>query len=122
MTTPSMSKKHHFIEPTAYINWRLESPNDEASAEAAWAALTLHLNDHKGSERSEEAYTFQQEMHQRLAKFYYEKGLYYDKIAHKRPKAALIAYKAFVEQFKSSAWTDIAKSRIKELEQAQETP
>ena len=118
---PVYEEKASFHRAYCLYQLALESPNDEASAEAAWAALTLHLSDHKGSDSSEEAYTFQQEMHQRLAKFYYEKGLYYDAIAQK-PKAALIAYRAFVEQFKTSAWTETAKSRIKELEQAQETP
>ena len=46
--------------------------------------------------------------------FAYDKARYYDLIA-KKPKAALIAYRALVSQFPHSDWTGLAQIRIDAL-------
>ena len=48
------------------------------------------------------------------AKLAYDKARYYDILA-KKPKAALIAYRALVAQFPHSDWTGLAQIRIDAL-------
>ena len=93
-----------------------ENPNDDGAAEQAWASLTLYLNRYPQTERSEAAYDLLSHMRKRLAESFYKKAVYYDKIV-KKPKAALLAYQGFVEQFPDSEWTELSKSRIDAISQ-----
>ena len=101
---------------TAYCYYLLaqESPNNEQILDAAWAAMTLFLNNYPSSEKAPLATEYRNTMYRQRAKIAYEKANYYDKIA-KRPDSALIAYENMVRQFPHSDWTGLAQIRIDAL-------
>jgi outer membrane protein assembly factor BamD (BamD/ComL family) len=98
-------------------------PNDDTSAEQAWAALTLFLEQYKSldQKRTDEAFELLNTIRQRLAASAWKKARYYDE-TKTNPKAALISYRALVEEFPDSEWTASAKSRIETLSLELEQP
>ena len=100
----------------AYCFYRLaqENPNNEQILEGAWTALALFLNTYPESEKAEVVKGYRNTVLRQRAKLAYEKARYYDLIA-KKPKAALIAYRALVGQFPHSDWTGLAQIRIDAL-------
>ena len=74
----------------------------------------MYVNSYPNSEHHSEALEYRKALYRKRAKSVYDKALYYDRIARK-PKAALLAYKRFAEQFPHSGWTTLAEIRIQEL-------
>jgi outer membrane protein assembly factor BamD (BamD/ComL family) len=101
---------------TAYCYYLLaqESPNNEQILDAAWAAMTVFLNNYPSAEMAPVATEYRNTMYRWRAKIAYEKANYYDTIA-KRPESALIAYESMVRQFPHSDWTGLAQIRIDAL-------
>ena len=92
----------------------LETPNDEAASQTAWAAYDLFLQKFPQSKESEAAFEKRKEIRTRLAESQFDKALFYDKKL-KNPRAARIAYRALLEDFPNSPWTEVAQARIKTI-------
>ena len=100
----------------AFCFYRLaqENPNNEQILEGAWTSLALFLNTYPDSPKAEIVKGYRNTVLRQRAKIAYDKARYYDLIA-KKPKAALIAYRALVSQFPHSDWTGLAQIRIDAL-------
>lgn len=100
----------------AYCFYRLaqENPNNEQMLEGAWTSLAVFLNTYPDSEKAEIVKGYRNTVLRQRAKLAYDKARYYDILA-KKPKAALIAYRALVAQFPHSDWTGLAQIRIDAL-------
>jgi len=100
----------------SYDLYRLaqESRNDQDLATSAYAALTFFINTYPRSDQYSQAREYRDILRQRQADALYKQARFYDKIA-KKPKAAIIAYKRFIQQFPDSGWTPMAETRIQEL-------
>ncbi|NCC51734.1 MAG: outer membrane protein assembly factor BamD [Spartobacteria bacterium] len=100
----------------AYDLYRLatESQNDQDLAVSAYAALTFFINTYPRSDYLPQARSYRDILHQRQAEAAYKKARFYDKVARK-PKAAIVAYKRFIQQYPDSGWTPTAETRIQEL-------
>jgi len=92
-----------------------QNKRDSSSAEAAWAAFSVFLNDYPESELSKEAFTKKETLYEQLAEINFKRGVYYQDTV-KRPESALIAYNSFITQFPNSSWTSDAKKRIDKIE------
>ena len=101
---------------TAYCYYLLadESPNNEQILDAAWASMTLFLNNYPRSGKAPVASEYRNTLYRQRAKIAFEKASYYDKVV-KRPDSALIAYQSMVRQFPHSDWTGLAQTRIDAL-------
>jgi outer membrane protein assembly factor BamD (BamD/ComL family) len=99
----------------------LNHPNHEERARSAWADVTLYLTRFTDRQHTEEAMRMQAELRARLARFAYDRAVFYDRIA-RRPAAAITAYEAFVRDFPISEWTETARARIAELRSSAPSP
>lgn len=97
-----------------------KQPRDEKSCRAALTALSRYLNRYADSDSAELAGQYRQELQDRLISLYYERAVYYDRVA-KRPEAALIAYRDFVQRCPSSERVPAVETRIKQLTDQLET-
>lgn len=93
-----------------------DSPNDLRALEEAWAGVMVFLRSYPRSDLAPEAETMRDDLLQRMAKNAYEKARYYDVIATK-PGVARDSYALFIEQFPKSPWTELARERLRELEE-----
>jgi tetratricopeptide (TPR) repeat protein len=93
------------------------NPRDEMGCRQALSAFSVFLRDYPNDEHAEEAQTGRDEMKARLARMYYDRAVFYDKLAHK-PEAALINYSEFIKQFPTSPQAEAVTRRMQELEAA----
>ena len=91
-----------------------ESPNDNAAMENAWGTLTLFRSTYPRSSHREVVAAEIDALYFRRAQSAFTKADFYDRIARK-PEAALISYRDFVEKFPNSEWTSVAETRIEAL-------
>jgi outer membrane protein assembly factor BamD (BamD/ComL family) len=91
-----------------------ESPYDQELAQSAQAALDYYIMTYSDPDTLPTAKRYRQTLEQRQAKTAYDQAVFYDKLAHK-PRAALMAYKRFLQQYPHSGWTTLAEMRIQEL-------
>lgn len=91
-----------------------ESPNDDEALEQAWAGVTAFLNAFPDSDRADTSRLYQRSLLRRRAEIAYQRGVFYDRVAH-QPKAALMSYENFVKMFPNSDWTETARARIEAL-------
>lgn len=89
-------------------------PRDETQCRAALSALAAFLRDHPTHTGRAQAEQYRDELNEHLATMYYDRALFYDRIAH-RPKAAVIAYRDFLQKFPLSAKAHSVTERIAEL-------
>lgn len=99
----------------------LESPNDEEALEQAWAGVVVFMNTYPTAADLEVAKSYRETLLRRRAKAFYDRAVFYDRIARK-PTAALQTYEDFVKHFPSSEWTTLARVRIDELSNSAEKP
>jgi outer membrane protein assembly factor BamD (BamD/ComL family) len=91
------------------------SPRDERSCREALSALAGFLRDYPKDANAAEAGKCLDELKNRLAGMYYDRAIYYDRIARK-PKAAVIAYTDFLRNFPTSEKATDVHERIEALE------
>jgi len=108
------AEKAAFSRAYGLVRMSERNPNDRYNAQEAWAALTYFITQYPLSSQLEDMKILRRTIHENLAEATYREALFYDKDAHK-PKAALIAYRRFIQQFPSSRWTPVAEKRIEEL-------
>ncbi len=92
-----------------------ESPVDMHRAQEAWAALTFYINNHPLSDEIPRVKTMRSQIYDRMALSSFNEAVFYDTKVRK-PNAALIAYKRFLQDFPHSQWTPRAEKRIEELQ------
>lgn len=91
---------------------------DEDTLRRTLSALAAFLRDYPDAPEAAEAQKDLDRLNDRLVCMYFDQARFYDTLARK-PEAALKAYKEFVRQFPLSVQADQARSRIRELEEAQ---
>jgi outer membrane protein assembly factor BamD len=96
-----------------------ESPNDGTRAMEAWAALTFFQNNFPLSDHISDVRIYRDTIYTNRARAAFEEAQFYDKTARK-PKAAIMAYRRFLQEFPHSGWTDQAENRIQALQQITE--
>lgn len=96
-----------------------KAPRDENRARAALSALAAFLRDFPGHAATEELSGRLDRLRDRLARAYYARAEYYDRLA-RRPAAAVIAYKDFLRQFPNADLAAAARARLAALETATE--
>lgn len=104
-------------------NLSRRNPNDKQMADETLANLNIFLHHYPASEYVEEVTEYRKAIQAHRAELSYKKARAYDRTIRK-PKAALIAYRRFLEEFPDSEWTAKARTRIIQLEsetQKQET-
>jgi TolA-binding protein len=92
----------------------LSCPRDETQCRAALSAFAAFVRDYPQHGGREQAESLREELSEKLASMYYERAVFYDEIA-RRPKAAVIAYRDFLQKFPLSARAPAATERIAEL-------
>ncbi len=91
-----------------------KQPRDEKSCRVALTALSQYLNRYPDSNSAEEAAGYRQGLQARLTGLYHSRAVFYDEVA-KRPEAALIAYRDFIQQCPSAEQVPAVKARIEQL-------
>lgn len=115
-----------FVEEAAYRRahalYQLsnKSPRDERQCREALSAMLAFARNYPGDPHREEAQKLAEELKTRLADMYYDRALFYDRIA-KRPQSAIIAYSDFVSKFPTSERRLVADQRIAALQLQMET-
>jgi len=94
-----------------------ESPTDNEAAEEAWYQLSIFNTTYPESEYRDQASILTRQIYDRLALNAYQVATFYDRQARNH-KAALNAYESFVQRFRTSKWTEEAKTRIEALSKA----
>lgn len=89
-------------------------PRDESQCRAALSAFASYMRDFPKHAGREEAEQYRDQMNEQLATMYYDRALFYDKIAG-RPKSAVIAYRDFLQKFPLSSKAPSVTDRIAEL-------
>lgn len=92
-----------------------KSARDEDQCREALSALLGFMRNHPEDSHAEEAKTLAEELKQRLADMYFDRAIFYDKIA-KKPKSAIIAYSDFANKFPTSDRRVIADERVAALQ------
>jgi outer membrane protein assembly factor BamD (BamD/ComL family) len=92
----------------------LSCPRDETQCRAALSAFAAFIRDYPQHKGREQAESVREELSEKLASMYYERAIFYDTIA-RRPKAAAIAYRDFLQKFPLSAKAPAVTERIAEL-------
>lgn len=92
-----------------------DSPIDMYRAQEAWAALTFYINNHPLSDELNNVKAMRSKIYDRMALSAYNEAVFYDTKARK-PDAALITYKRFLQEYPHSQWTPQAEKRIEELQ------
>ena len=102
----------------AFCLYRLakDAPRDEVSLRQALSALASFLRDYASDANAPMAEQYRDELSDRLAGMYYERAVFYDRLAG-RPESALIAYRDFIKRFPISKQAMEAGERVQELEQ-----
>lgn len=95
-----------------------DEPNDQRALATARAACVLFLQRHPTSEHREEMQERIARLSARQAQNDFDLAVYYDRQL-KRPTAALIAYRTFLERHPGDAHADEARTRIQQLDAAQ---
>ncbi|MGD9874257.1 MAG: outer membrane protein assembly factor BamD [Kiritimatiellia bacterium] len=108
------AERSAFDKSYVLYNMSQKQPKDDYLAESAWTSLTLFRQTWPNSERMEKATQYRNHLFTQRARTAYEKAVFYDKTARK-PDAALLAYRRFLQQFPNSGWTTLAEMRIQEL-------
>jgi len=90
------------------------TPRHEPGYRDALSALAMFLQDYPKSVHAETAGTYRDELKERLAAMYFERAVFYDKLA-RRPKAAVIAYADFIRNFPTSHLAAEAGDRMDTL-------
>jgi outer membrane protein assembly factor BamD (BamD/ComL family) len=90
-------------------------PRDERTTRATLAALAVFVRDYPDHRGAPEIRAEADTLKEALAGMYYERALFYDRTGG-RPKAAIIAYSDFLDNFPSSSRSDAVRKRIAELE------
>lgn len=90
------------------------SRRNETTSRDALSALAGFLKDYPENTNADKAQLYLDELRERLAGMYYDRAVFYDKIA-KRPESALIAYTDFIRKFPASAMAEQASKRIDTL-------
>lgn len=93
----------------------LRHRRNEDQCREALSAMLMFGRQYPASEDAPEAARLGAELKQRLSSMYYERALYYDRIA-KKPKSAIIAYSDFVQKFPTSDQRKEADERIATLQ------
>jgi outer membrane protein assembly factor BamD len=96
-----------------------ESPNDGTRATEAWASLSFFMNNFPLSDRIDEVRIYRDTIYENRARASFSEAAFYDKTARK-PKAAIMSYKRFLQEFPHSRWTEQAENRIQALEKLTE--
>jgi tetratricopeptide (TPR) repeat protein len=91
------------------------SPRDELRSREALSACLAFARTYPTDPNAEEVKTMAGEMQQRLADMYYNRAIFYDRIA-KRPRSAIIAYSDFIGKFPTSDRRKTADERIANLQ------
>ncbi len=95
---------------------------DERSCRSALSALSTYKARYPSGEWVAEVDAWLTEMQGHLAGLYYDRAIFYDRLA-KRPESALIAYRDFIRKFPTAPQADAVDRRIRELERrGEETP
>lgn len=89
-------------------------PRDEMQCRAALSAFASFLRDHPTHSGRAQAEKARDELNEHLAAMYYDRAVFYDRLARK-PKAAIIAYRDFLQKFPLSAKAHSVTERIAEL-------
>ena len=93
----------------------VESPNDEASLEEAYAAAVGYLRHYPDSTDAATVKTLQADLLRQRAEKAYQRAVFYDRVARK-PDAARASYESFVRSFPSSEHVEAARARLSEIE------
>jgi len=91
-----------------------DAPRHEPGYRNALSALSLFLQTYPKSENAEAATKYLDELKERLAAMYYERAVFYDKVA-RRPASAVIAYADFIRNFPTSHLATEAGDRMDAL-------
>jgi hypothetical protein len=89
-------------------------PRDETQCRAALSAIAAFLRDYPKHSGAAEAEQYRDELSETLASMYYDRAVFYDRIAQK-PKSAIIAYRDFLQKFPLSTKAPTVTERIGEL-------
>lgn len=126
--TENRFPKSEFAEQAAYAKTRCyltlanDAPNDNRALENARAAKLLFLKKYPDSQFAGQARADVATLRLRQGQNAYERAKYYDQIA-KNPKAAILEYETFLEEFSDSPWAEAARVRIQFLQASRkETP
>jgi len=92
------------------------SPRDEQACRDALSSLAMFLRDYPEHPGAKDVQQRLDAAREQLAAMYYDRALFYEKGSHKKPGAALIAYRDFVLHFPGSSYALAAAGRISELE------
>jgi len=87
---------------------------NEVSYREALSALSMFQRDYPKNVNAATAKKYLDELKERLADMYFERALFYDRIA-KRPKSAVIAYADFLRNFPTSELASRANERMDTL-------
>ena len=90
------------------------NPQDEIRCRTALSTLAGFLKDYPGDNNRNAAQKYLEELKQRLARMYYDRAVFYDRIKN-QSRSALIAYSDFVKKFPSSEMAAKAAERIEIL-------
>ncbi|OGV71641.1 MAG: hypothetical protein A2269_08870 [Lentisphaerae bacterium RIFOXYA12_FULL_60_10] len=93
----------------------LKRPREEETCREALSNLSLFIRDYPAHPRVREAQQRLDELKESLAGMYYERAQFYERGAHRKPGAALIAYQDFIRNFPGSPLALDAARRINEL-------
>ncbi|OVE74055.1 hypothetical protein BVX94_01890 [bacterium B17] len=92
-------------------------PRDEKRARNALSTLSAYTQRYHSDPNVKEVHAMMAQIKEDLAKMYYDRAYFYDKMKTK-PLAAMIMYEDFVKKFPSSELTPMVNERIAELKQA----
>ncbi|MDA0576657.1 MAG: outer membrane protein assembly factor BamD [Verrucomicrobia bacterium] len=104
-----------FRRAQALYQMSLRSPRDEDQLREAFSALLGFVRRYPADPRVADAKRLSEELKQRLADMYYDRAIFYDKLA-KKPKSAVIAYTDFIAMFPTSERRPIADERVAALQ------
>ncbi len=94
-----------------------DNPRDKKLGRRALSVCERYLSRYPDSEGVADARERAVVMRKRLGQMAYREATYYDEIA-RRPAAAIVAYKQFLEEFPFTPMADAARARLAELEAA----
>ncbi|MCC6142179.1 MAG: outer membrane protein assembly factor BamD [Candidatus Hydrogenedentes bacterium] len=110
-----------FVEEAAYRRAHAlyalsrKSPRDEAQCREALSAMLAFARNYPADPHREDARRLAEELKNHLADMYYDRALYYDRIA-KRPQSAIIAYSDYISKFPTSERRNVADQRVAALQ------
>jgi hypothetical protein len=93
----------------------VKNSRDEEGIRSALSAIAVFLRDFPTSPDVGTARTYLDDMKTRIEKLYYDRAIFYDRLAHK-PAAAVVAYRDFIAHFPSSEKTAAMEQRLADLQ------